>query len=284
MIKYILFVCFSLSALAVPTNPMFDMISPMTTIGDTIFATTSGASTRLGIGSTGQVLGVSGGVPAWGSVAASALPLPGVASLGGSFSKAVVSHNFLTGISSVDGSVSQAQPAFTDISGSIAVGQIPNLTNDSVQVLTGFSASAGTVASTDTTLGAINKIVGNINAFPSAPVVSTVSTTDATVTTIYTFATASDTSYIVTQDLIARRTGGSAGATDDSMADHAIWMVKNVGGTASVAAISQQLVEDQGPNAWTLTAAASTTNVLFKVKGLANNNVNWNLSSTSISQ
>lgn len=54
------------------------------------------------------------------------LPLPAVATLGGVFSKAAVSHNFLTSISSVDGSIGQAQPAFTDISGSVAAAQLPN--------------------------------------------------------------------------------------------------------------------------------------------------------------
>lgn len=60
-----------------------------------------------------------------GTVAASQLPVPAAAALGGVFSKAVVSNNFLTGISSVDGSVSQAQPAFTNISGTIAAAQLP---------------------------------------------------------------------------------------------------------------------------------------------------------------
>lgn len=55
-----------------------------------------------------------------GTVPAAQLPLPGVASLGGVFSKAVVTHNFLTGISSVDGSVSQAQPVCADLSNAAA--------------------------------------------------------------------------------------------------------------------------------------------------------------------
>lgn len=58
------------------------------------------------------------------------LPLPAIAALGGVFSKAAVSHQFLTSISSVDGSVGQAQPAFTDISGSLAGSQLPAFTGD----------------------------------------------------------------------------------------------------------------------------------------------------------
>ena len=39
----------------------------LTTTGDTYYASAAGTPARLGIGSTGQVLKVSGGVPAWGS-------------------------------------------------------------------------------------------------------------------------------------------------------------------------------------------------------------------------
>ncbi len=76
-----------------------------------------------------------------GSATGAQLPLPAVATLGGVFSKAVVSHQFLTSISSVDGSIGQAQPAFTDISGSVAAAQMPALTGD-------VTTSAGAVATT----------------------------------------------------------------------------------------------------------------------------------------
>ena len=51
---------YDLAAAAVPK-------STVTTAGDIIYATGSGAVTRLGIGSTGQVLKVAAGVPSWGS-------------------------------------------------------------------------------------------------------------------------------------------------------------------------------------------------------------------------
>lgn len=44
--------------------------STVTTNGDLIYGTGSGTLTRLGIGSTGQALLVSGGVPSWGTVSA----------------------------------------------------------------------------------------------------------------------------------------------------------------------------------------------------------------------
>jgi len=43
----------------------FNALSPMTTAGDVIIGGTSGAGTRLGIGSTNQVLTVVSGAPAW---------------------------------------------------------------------------------------------------------------------------------------------------------------------------------------------------------------------------
>ena len=47
----------------------FNALSPLTTLGDILYGGASGAGTRLGIGSTGQVLTVSGGIPAWSTVA-----------------------------------------------------------------------------------------------------------------------------------------------------------------------------------------------------------------------
>jgi len=54
---------YDLAAAAIPK-------STVTTAGDVIYATGSSAVTRLGIGSTGQVLTVSGGVPSWATPAA----------------------------------------------------------------------------------------------------------------------------------------------------------------------------------------------------------------------
>ena len=41
------------------------MTNPMTTTGDTIYSSSGSTPARLGIGTTGQVLAVSGGIPAW---------------------------------------------------------------------------------------------------------------------------------------------------------------------------------------------------------------------------
>jgi hypothetical protein len=45
------------------------MVNPMTTTGDTIYSSSGSTPARLGIGSTGQVLTVAGGVPSWATAA-----------------------------------------------------------------------------------------------------------------------------------------------------------------------------------------------------------------------
>lgn len=45
--------------------PAFDALQPMTTSGDIIYGGASGTGTRLGVGSTGDVLTVAGGIPSW---------------------------------------------------------------------------------------------------------------------------------------------------------------------------------------------------------------------------
>lgn len=47
------------------------MVNPMTTTGDTIYSSSGSTPARLGIGSTGQVLTVAGGVPSWATPASS---------------------------------------------------------------------------------------------------------------------------------------------------------------------------------------------------------------------
>ena len=55
----------------------------LTTTGDTIYASAANTPARLGIGTTGQVLIVSGGLPAWGTPAAGSLTLLSTTTLSG---------------------------------------------------------------------------------------------------------------------------------------------------------------------------------------------------------
>lgn len=66
------------------------MTNPMTTTGDTIYSSSGSTPARLGIGSTGQILTVAGGLPTWATPAAGGSGLTLITS--SSFS-AVTSHS-----------------------------------------------------------------------------------------------------------------------------------------------------------------------------------------------
>src|SRR4051812_22874353 len=75
--------------------------SPVTTAGTFVVTLANESANRVWSGPT------SGGAttPSFRLLVGADLPLPGASSLGGVFSKAAVSHNFLTSISSADGSI-----------------------------------------------------------------------------------------------------------------------------------------------------------------------------------
>ena len=57
-----------------PVDTTLKALNPETTLGDIAYrSSTANTNTRLGIGTTGQVLSVSGGVPAWTTVAPSGM-------------------------------------------------------------------------------------------------------------------------------------------------------------------------------------------------------------------
>jgi hypothetical protein len=58
-------------------------LSPGTTAGDLDYYTSSTAKSRIGIGTTGQVLTVSGGVPAWSTISAGGMTLLSTTTLSG---------------------------------------------------------------------------------------------------------------------------------------------------------------------------------------------------------
>ncbi len=59
------------------------MTNPMTTTGDTIYSSSGSTPARLGIGSSGQVLTVSGGVPSWATPSSGGMTLLESGSLSG---------------------------------------------------------------------------------------------------------------------------------------------------------------------------------------------------------
>lgn len=117
-------------------------LNPETTLGDISYrSSTSNTKTRLAIGTTGQVLTVSGGVPAWGSV--SATPTTAAAT--------VAAGQTTTSTSYTD--LSTSGPAVTLTTGTKALifitSNVDNQSNNG-QGHVGFAVSgASTVSATD---------------------------------------------------------------------------------------------------------------------------------------
>ena len=61
------------------------MVNPMTTTGDTIYSSSGSTPARLGIGSTGQVLTVAGGIPSWATPASGSTFVGAVAAMSADF-------------------------------------------------------------------------------------------------------------------------------------------------------------------------------------------------------
>jgi hypothetical protein len=59
------------------------MTNPMTTTGDTIYSSSGSTPARLGIGTTGQVLTVAGGVPTWATASSGGMTLLSTTTLSG---------------------------------------------------------------------------------------------------------------------------------------------------------------------------------------------------------
>jgi hypothetical protein len=76
-------------------------LNPSTTLGDIEYrSSTANTNTRLAIGSTGQVLTVSGGVPAWSAISAGGMTLLSTTTLSGATTTISVAsgYNYITGV------------------------------------------------------------------------------------------------------------------------------------------------------------------------------------------
>lgn len=143
----------NLSDVSTPATA-FNNISGMTTLGDTISGGASGARNRVAgnITTTKKFYtqtgdGANSAAPGWNTIVGSDLPNPSSSTLGGVQSIAAVSHQFMTTIST-SGVPALAQPAFTDITGTATVAQVPAITSaDDIQNLS-LAASVGSSALT----------------------------------------------------------------------------------------------------------------------------------------
>jgi hypothetical protein len=152
--------------MSVPAGLLAVSGNPITGAGTLALTLTTATQNKVFASPNGST-----GAGAYRALVAGDLPLPGASSLGGVFSKAAISHNFLTAIVAADGSVTSAQPAFTDISGTAAAGQLPlpgaaslggvfSKAAVSHNFLTAIVAADGSVTSAQP---AFTDISGNIN-------------------------------------------------------------------------------------------------------------------------
>lgn len=102
-----------------------------------------------------------------------------------------------------------------------------------------------------------------------------VATTDATVTTINTFTIPTSTSTLIVCRVVARRTGGAAGAAEDSAMYELAVGVKNTAGTVAEIAAEVLPYTFESQAGWNLSAVASGATELIQVTGAINNNVTW---------
>jgi hypothetical protein len=128
--------------------------------GDIYYRNSGGVLTRLGIGSTNQVLTVIGGLPSWQP--SGSAPVTSVFGRTGAVVAAANDYTF-----------AQLASKPTTIGGY-------GITDTTAQLLTGYVSGAGVVAATDSILQGIQKLNGNIAALITG--VSSVTNADGTIT------------------------------------------------------------------------------------------------------
>lgn len=106
---------------------------------------------------------------------------------------------------------------------------------------------------------------------------SNVSTSDATLTTIQSIQTNTNSVQMLECRVSAFRTGGVAGAAGDSAYYLLRARVKNNAGVVTVHNLIKEESEDQA--AWDTVFEVSAENILVKVQGNIDNNVNWSITS-----
>lgn len=100
-------------------------------------------------------------------------------------------------------------------------------------------------------------------------------TTDATVAVLHTEKIPVDTSVLVVGGVVARRTGGSAGAANDGAGYVVEFAAKNTAGTAALLAAATVRTTGESQAGWNVTVVATGGDVLVKVTGALDNNIVW---------
>ena len=153
----------------------FNALSPLTTSGDILYGATSGAGTRLGIGTTGQVLTVVGGLPAWSTAGAGTVTSVSVVSANGfagtvansTSTPAITLTTSVTGVLKGNGTAISAATSGTDYSAgtsALATGILKSTTTTgalSIAVAADFPTLNQNTTGSAATLTTARAIYGN---------------------------------------------------------------------------------------------------------------------------
>lgn len=103
-----------------------------------------------------------------------------------------------------------------------------------------------------------------------------VTTTDATVTTLMSYTLTAARAYLIEARVTAHRTGGAAGAADDSAAYIVYAGAKHTGGVAALITAVGADYTDEDQAGWNATIDVDGANAIrVRVTGAANNNITW---------
>lgn len=164
--------------------------------------------------------------------------------------------------------------------------------NDTVNIITpqmtigdgdGHGLSIGNAGNTSLTVTGAGSPVLTYSTSPVTTVSSPSSviyqagvlTTTATVTTIYTLAIPLSTIVLIHGFIVARRTGGAAGAVDDGAGYEFKGVYKNVAGTTTLIGTATITAIGESQVGWDVTLVPSGANLLIRVTGALNNNISW---------
>lgn len=108
------------------------------------------------------------------------------------------------------------------------------------------------------------------------PIFFAVRTTDATVTTLATLPLEDNATYQIVADVVARRTGGSAGTAGDGASYRRIGTFYRVSaGSATLIGSLSTPHTAESQSGWDATLTVSGTDILVRVTGALNNSITW---------
>lgn len=109
---------------------------------------------------------------------------------------------------------------------------------------------------------------------------STVNTTNSTVTDIYSLNLTTDCSILAETKIVGRRTGGTSGTAGDAATFIRSFRIKSIGGVITIHDVQSDYTSRDNAS-WTVLFQVIGASVVFRVRGAANNNIQWIMNLTT---